>query len=171
MYGRGRELGRARRRFDFSSVSTSCSPKWHFYQVSWYSWSVQLNIFTFCFICCFVLFLFVCFSLGQFRNMLLRCSLAMLRTVQSTRLPSGKWELGEKNSILDFNALQFTHVLRCTSTTVVSHWAWFYSWMWITVVIVGFFLMLLFSYGLRLFIVFVVDVLVVVFLRIEKTDK
>ena len=43
--------------------------------------------------------------------------------------------------------------------------------MWITVVIVGFFLMLLFSYGLRLFIVFVVDVLVVVFLRIEKTDK
>ena len=42
----------------------------------------------------FVLFLFVCFSSGQFRNMLLRCSLAMLRTVQSTRLPSGKWELG-----------------------------------------------------------------------------
>ena len=31
--------------------------------------------------------------------------------------------------------------------------------------------MLLFSYGLRLFIVFVVDVLAVVFLRIEKTDK
>ena len=25
MYGRGRELGRARRRFDFSSVSTSCT--------------------------------------------------------------------------------------------------------------------------------------------------
>ena len=46
------------------------------------------------FVSSFVLFLFVCFSLGQFRNMLLRCSLAMLRTVQSTRLPSGKWELG-----------------------------------------------------------------------------
>ena len=53
---------------------------------------VSSFVLFFCFF--LVLFLFVCFSLGQFRNMLLRCSLAMLRTVQSTRLPSGKWELG-----------------------------------------------------------------------------
>ena len=49
-----------------------------------YLYSVSFFVFVFCF----------CLSLGQFRNMLQRCSLAMLRTVQSTRLPIGKWDLG-----------------------------------------------------------------------------
>ena len=49
-----------------------------------YLYFVSFFLFVFCF----------CLSSGQFRNMLLRCSLTMLRTVQSTRLPTGKWDLG-----------------------------------------------------------------------------
>ena len=94
--GRGRGLGRARKRFDFSSVPWAAVNKDTFTK-----WSTceQFSLSYFCFC------LSVCL-LGQFRNMLLTCSPAMLRTVQSTRSPTEKWELGKKNSILDFNALQ-----------------------------------------------------------------
>ena len=69
------------------------------------AYHIYISFHFFLFVFCF------CLSSGQFRNMLLRCSLTMLRTVQSTRLPTGKWDLGLKSSILDFNALQFTRAV------------------------------------------------------------